>query len=369
MAAVGLGARSLHAQSDDPSAEPVRIQFVGPADCSDAARFLGEVRARTPRVRAASEGEPARVFHVTVSREGDNALGTLVVEDVERASIPRTMQAGSCEEVVGALALVAALAIDPLAVSAGSSGAREQTDVSPMAPSGPAPGPAASATPPSQSSAPSGSAAPGATPAGGAASRAIRAVLPSASPVGPDGPTPLPSAAPWRLSAGAAFDVLGAAAPSVVVGASAFVEAERDGESSFHPTLRAALAAYGGDAVPAGPGEGRFMWWVEQFDFCPVRFRVASAFAGKPCATAELGVVQADGAGVSNTRSELRPWVSLGAVARLESGFSRFFAIEVYGGVRAPVTRGTFLFQPGLTVYRPAPAMLVGGAGLSVHFP
>jgi hypothetical protein len=100
-----------------------------------------------------------------------------------------------------------------------------------------------------------------------------------------------------------------------------------------------------------------------------VRLRITSVLVAKPCVEAELGVLDASGAGVSKARSALRPWIAPGAVVRFEARLSRLFAIDLDGGLRAPLIRETFVFQPTLAVYRPPALMFVGGAGLSVRFP
>ncbi|MCL2448059.1 MAG: hypothetical protein FWD17_03835 [Polyangiaceae bacterium] len=353
-AGLAFGARSLGAQSGDPSAEPVRVVVDGPEGCADAARFLDEVRARTPLARPAAEGENARRFHVTVSRENAAARGTLVIDDADRATTPRTVVGESCDEVVGALALIAALAIDPAAsIAPPASGAPDAGRAAAPAPS--RPGSGSPAAPPA--------------PKPKEASTGRRETLPIAPVRRTAEAPPVRAAGAWHVSTGALFDVVGAAAPSAVVGASAFVEAERQAGSIVGPAIRAGFAAFGDRTLQAGPGDARFIWWAGQVDVCPLRFSIASALVAKPCAAAEAGVLEAHGSGVSNARGKLRPWVSLGAVARFELALTRLFSIDAYGGLRAPVTREAFVFQPGLSVYRAPPEMLVGGAGLGVRFP
>ena len=98
--------------------EPIRIVFHAPAGCPDEAAFTGQITARTQRARLAAAGEVARTFSVTISpARGARARGKLVIDDPRGPSASRAVS-GTCEEVVSALGLVAALAIDPRASTA-----------------------------------------------------------------------------------------------------------------------------------------------------------------------------------------------------------------------------------------------------------
>src|SRR4051794_27927386 len=93
--------------------EPIRIVFRAPTGCPDEASFTGQVTARTRRARLADEGEAARTFTVTITSAGARTRGRLTIDEPHGPPAMRDVTGGTCEEVVAALGLVAALAIDP----------------------------------------------------------------------------------------------------------------------------------------------------------------------------------------------------------------------------------------------------------------
>jgi hypothetical protein len=360
------------AAAEQPRAEPVRVDIQAPSDCADGILFLDEVRSRTPLVRAAVEGEPARVFRVTVTRDGAVARGTLVVQEGDHASTPRRVLGASCEEVVQALALVAALAVDPLASMVprlqgekpATPGTTAPPALSPAVPSTAAPPALPVAAPrPNDSRIADESRQPQTTRRAAPPERpragAIGSTKPSRGAVG---------ARRWAWTAGALFDVIGAE-DIPVVGASVFGQLEWQDETVLSPSVRLGAAGFGGRSIPKGPGDGRFEWWTGQLDVCPVRALLSEGIVARPCVAAETGVLAARGGGVPNAQSPLVPWTSVGGLALLEWRFSPLFTLEAYGGVRAPVTRQTFLFSPGFAVYKVPWAFLVAGTGVGLHFP
>jgi len=93
----------------------VSIEFAAPAGCSSLDSFYRGVRSRTDRVRLAAPGEQAIQIRVSVSRAGQSIRGELRVGDQPEESQTRRVDGVSCNEVVEALSLTAALALDPSA--------------------------------------------------------------------------------------------------------------------------------------------------------------------------------------------------------------------------------------------------------------
>ena len=79
--------------------------------------LLARVRSHTARVREAMPAEPSRILRVTVASRSDGFVGDLrLVEQVEpHEELQRRIPGKTCEEVLAAAALIAALAIDPTA--------------------------------------------------------------------------------------------------------------------------------------------------------------------------------------------------------------------------------------------------------------
>ena len=97
------------------TATPVRIDFEAHANCSSVDAFYQGVRARTERVRPALTGETALQIHVRLFRIGTTIRGELKFGDQPGESETRRVDGLSCNEVVEALSLTAALALDPSA--------------------------------------------------------------------------------------------------------------------------------------------------------------------------------------------------------------------------------------------------------------
>jgi hypothetical protein len=89
-----------------------RIEYEGPAGCPDAASFEAEL---TSRMEAASPGARlARaagvVLRVSIT-EGERFVGALLIERAGVVLVRRSLSGTSCDEVVEALALLAALGL------------------------------------------------------------------------------------------------------------------------------------------------------------------------------------------------------------------------------------------------------------------
>lgn len=87
------------------SAEPVRITYAAPAGCPDEADVVARL-ADKANARRADRG-PARVFAIAIARDDAGFHGTIAIDGVARE-----VAAGTCEEVVDALVIVAALAVE-----------------------------------------------------------------------------------------------------------------------------------------------------------------------------------------------------------------------------------------------------------------
>lgn len=139
---------------------PVTIDYTAPAGCSSLDSFYRGVRSRTDRVRLANPGEPGVQIRVRVLRAGRNVSGELWIGDQQEESETRHVDGISCNEVVEALSLTAALALDPSASLLSERNPRAEPEA-PLASSGtPVVAPSASAAPqaPARSSFPDNSA-------------------------------------------------------------------------------------------------------------------------------------------------------------------------------------------------------------------
>jgi hypothetical protein len=106
---VSFVARVTSAQSPD---EAVRFHYRAPAGCPNGETFASRVQARTGRARLGEPGELARQFDVEVHLDTQGARARLSFTDSQGAAVVRAVRGETCEEVVSAIALVTALAIE-----------------------------------------------------------------------------------------------------------------------------------------------------------------------------------------------------------------------------------------------------------------
>jgi hypothetical protein len=95
--------------------EPIRIRYQAPAACPSASAFLDDVLGRTPRARAATGDELARVFSVTVVSRRGESVGEISVKRQSDSMPVRLSAVGKCENVLKTLAQFAAISLDPAA--------------------------------------------------------------------------------------------------------------------------------------------------------------------------------------------------------------------------------------------------------------
>ncbi len=91
---------------------PVELRYTAPAECPGRSAVEAAIRERMPSVAFAS-GAP-RVFAITITTTLDGFSGTLVAAE----GSDKRLAAHSCDDLVSALALVTAIAIDPSAAIA-----------------------------------------------------------------------------------------------------------------------------------------------------------------------------------------------------------------------------------------------------------
>jgi hypothetical protein len=116
---------------------PINVEFVAPAGCSSLDSFYRGVRARTDRVRLAGAGEQGVQIRVQVFRVGTTIRGELRIGDHQEESETRRVDGVSCNEVVEALSLTAALALDPSASLLSGRDARPHDEPSVIVPQSP----------------------------------------------------------------------------------------------------------------------------------------------------------------------------------------------------------------------------------------
>jgi hypothetical protein len=321
--------------------EPLRVRLEVPSDCIDADGFYREVRERTQRARLASPGERAATFVVRIRRTRDALEGSLALEHEGPATKPKIIQADTCEDVVSALALIAALSVDPEAnafppPSAGSTASPGST-VSPVAlppdpdlervvNRGPTPEPA----PP----------------------RSVTAERMPTSSLPPDERPSLRHAptearpADWAFVAGvSALGLTPGGNNDVAFGPSGFTGFTRRHRGVFAPDLRFVVSRVEGPTVTTALGSGKMIFLTADTDFCPLG---TPGYVLAACADLEAGALDVQASG-PKTRSATGGWIAPGLGARLSwppiplgSRLDLFSEFEL--GVRVPLVQDVFHF-------------------------
>ena len=93
--------------------QPMHVSYTAPAGCSSRDTFVRELTLRTARVAVVDAAEPAASFVVELVDRGPRVLGQLRLIEPDGSETARAVSGATCEEVVPALALIAAVLVDP----------------------------------------------------------------------------------------------------------------------------------------------------------------------------------------------------------------------------------------------------------------
>jgi hypothetical protein len=304
------------AQAPSP-ARALHLEYQAFPGCPDAARFLAHVSARAGAVRAAEDGESARMFRVTVRRAGARAEGELRADDDDA---PRRLEAPTCSAVVEGLALVAAVMLE------------------------------ADAAPPKADPVPS---------------PAERDVAPAAVPAGEETTSP-------RLGAGARFDLIGYAAPAAMLGGSVFGELGFGTTSPRQPSARLSFGVATTGSIALGSAAARFTLLAVRLEGCPLAPRL-DRISLYPCLHLEAGQMAADG----EARGDLvepyasrAPWLGTGLDVRVRARIVSYLYAELEGGATLPLLKRSYVFEnPREVVHTTPPLALRTTIGLVIAHP
>ena len=310
--------------------EGVKLDYQVDASCAGQDAFVAEVHARSPRIRFAPDA--ARSLVVRVEPRGGKLVGR-----IELGGTQRTVAGATCEEVISALGLVTALALDPLASTA--------------------PNPTVTST---ATTAPTTTSTTTTTTTDASASTTDAGTDAATT----DDERELPAdERKWSFAAGADAEVVLGASPNPMFAVPVFFEVAR--ALGKHFALGGAFRfAHGGDTSLTGGIGGDFDWTVGALDLCAIvragRFRIDG------CERSSFGVLEGHGLGVVPANSATRPWVDLGlALALRVRAFGPLF-LEATGHVGAVLVRDRFFLEPSTTVFQ-AP-LFMGEAGGGVGF-
>jgi hypothetical protein len=299
------------------AAIPLRLQYSAPDGCPNADAFLAQVAVRAQHARAADAHEASATLRVVVKDVPGGSAGTLELVAPGATLALREVSAADCAQVVAALALMTALAIEP----------NSATTV-------PAPAPPATASP----------------VVAEASARDARA------------------RARWVLAVGGLFEALGGVAPDPILLVRPFAQLVREDASPWSYALRLSLARAHAE-LANDEGSADVTWWAARLEACPMRGAPLRPLALSACLPVEAGRLAAVGSGFADGQRVARPWLSLGAAGRIEWSVFEVLVIEAAGELFFPLVRDRFYVGPNATLHR-APAVAGGvSVGVGARFP
>jgi hypothetical protein len=340
--------------------EGVRLTYSADTDCPDEGRFSQAVTARTDRMRRAAEGEPARAFVVNITRDTTAIRGALSITGLDGSVSKREVTGESCNEVVSALALITALAIDP------------QASIAPE-PLPPVAAPSSSGAIPGVAPALSSDAPP---PPGPSIALVAPTAQPSPSarePRAPDPSAESPSTRPLSASAHElrwAVGVQGESLAGLVhawgIGGGGFVDVTGKAHGLLIPSLRASFFAVMTRVAFGGGVGAELESYVARMEVCPVRFAGSLHLALSLCAALDVGLLRSTGVGLQNDGTQIRPWLAPVVLGRVGWSPADAFFLEAGGGATVPVTRYSFYFDQAGPSEAPLERILPVAATLEV---
>jgi hypothetical protein len=334
----GLAAR---APAQEPAHEKLRLEYRAPQECPDGESFRALVRSRVLEDWEARPEELARRMDVAVSGSPSSYVATIEFVDSAGKRITRAVRGAFCPDVVEAIALVTALAIQ----SRGG-----------PAPEGSALGSSESASEPPPP-------APATEPTRAAAVAEVRAVPPK-NPHADSKPNHrLPGV---RLRASARAAIATAIGPRPAPGAGLGVVLERRSAR-----FGVAFQGFWSGRVEAGGVPAHFELLAARFEGCPFVPQLTRSVSIEPCAFAELG--RLTGEANEDPPAVVRGfpgnalWLSTGAAARMVGRLGPL-TLELEGVFGASLRRERFTLDEGRELYKVPAIYGALAAGLGVLF-
>jgi hypothetical protein len=326
---------SLTATSD-PATEvkPVQVVFDAPAGCANANDFFSSLRSRTHLVRQAKGDEPRTTLQVRLLEMRRYVLGELRMVDDRGMTDTRRVQGANCDDVMQALALAAAVALDPSVLL-------------PATVTIPAPETTVPANPP-----------PTIAPAG-VESVNIR------KPVDP--PSSSSSRIDPRFELGAASVGSVLLSSGISPGVAMFGRWTPAGSGRFRPTIGMAVTYLRNDVL-GSPGAAQASLTGLVVTLCGMAWG-ASIMTVQPCGLVMAGLLSVSGHQVVRTSSVDLLWLSAGAVLRTAAHLGHGFALDLEAGVSVPfLSREFYTTLPSHVVEKTPTISPMAGLGLAYGF-
>ncbi len=299
----------------------IDLEYTADDGCPGRAEFIARVRARTQLAEFVESGGSERRFAVSARLDGRRAVGSFVSGRGNATGTARQVTSERCDDVVSALALIVALAVDPQA---------KLDQASP-------------------------SSTPDAT-----APDAVTAQSTSV-PVAPrrnSHPTSTPAAPENRPHAGRNSWIIGVSAngqlwpgsPAIAFGGlSATVQWQSLAAGTLAPAVSLSIEHEQSPTVhPVSGGGARFALNNAALALCPLQVRVGSSVTLRPCVGAAGGWVAATGVSegpIVGALQRNRPWWSIQQTVQLQADLGKLWLLVAQTGLAEPLWRDDFVFD------------------------
>lgn len=326
-------------RAQTPPPVPVHVDYSAAAHCPTKSRFLRRLHAHTQRLRLSNDPEALQLLIVVVSR-GDKFVGRLDVRRGVTALGTRQFADADCAEVVAALALSAALSIDPEA--------KLDAGPEPETGGGEASGPTAPAGP---EAAPS-------EPTGPPETNYVPPVTDVTRPEEESSDEPRT----WRVSAGPQLALGFAFDPKAALGFGFSIGIHRVPDRTWFPVDGSVAFDYLTTRPTRGGDPLRLDWYTFRMGYCPLRAGGETALLA--CSVGYGGWLSAEGVAIDAPRSVNRSFLmlGLGLRGRVRLGDNWLLHSDLDLGV--PLSQRTYAIGPDMQVVansRPVGAVLAVG--------
>lgn len=320
--------------------------------CPSEEAYRTGVRARTARARFVDADAASRAIDVELTAEAGGTRGRLVITGTRDGRESRREVTGDdCAIVVDALALIAALAIDPAAsLTPRASPEPPEPPDEALAPPLPPPDPPSSPSP-------------------RAPSRSVPS-WPRAVPA--EDPRPVASqgaAGAWRPLLAAQLQAASGLGARLAPVLAAFGEVGLDRDDWLSPSFRVAMSWMPPVEVDGVDGSGSFWRWGGQASGCPIGPRPVDIVVLRPCLGFELGALKARGVEVDESFSSSTTWATVVVAARAQMFPSDWMLVELQAELGVPLIRPRYLIDPDATVVSVSPIYGTFSSAFGVRLP
>ena len=330
---LAIGVLCLAPAVDAASAgQPFRLEYWAHGECPDASEFARQIQTRAPRLRPAEGDEPALGFYAELDARGGSATGRLTARSPDGREVMREVRGATCDDVVTALALIAALAADP----------SQPVEVPPTR---------VKSAPPRR--APRSRDEP--------ASEAVEPAL--------SGPVAADPAPRWTFGIGGGLGFDSSIAPSPGYGLGVGFEAEGAGGSAVRPLFSLSANRAAAASTETVAGNAAFTWLAFRLTGCPLRWPEQTPLFIRPCAFFDAGELEGSVSLGARSSDVTHAWFALGTFARIEALVGEVVSFQLDGGVIAPLERAGFRASSSDELAFQVPsAGVLGRIGLSYRF-